>query len=122
MTEPEPHRFHGMLPRRTVTALAVAAATIGTGLAAAAPAAAGGIIVVASPSHDNSCFNTDAAQSRDATRNGSAAAAGLLAALPIETPLNHCDGADLPGSRGPINVEDVNQNNAAGEGSADAQY
>ncbi|WP_189762375.1 hypothetical protein [Streptomyces xanthochromogenes] len=110
-----------MTTRRTATALAVAAAAIGAGLAAASPAVAGGVIVVASPSHDNSCFNTDAAQSRDATRNGSGTAAGLLAALPIETPLNHCGGADLPGSHGPSNVEDVNQNNAAGVDNTDAQ-
>ncbi len=46
-----------MTTRMAVTALGITAAAIGAGLTTAAPAFAGGIIVVASPSYDNSCAN-----------------------------------------------------------------
>ncbi len=90
------HRSQNMATRRTVTALAVAAAAIATGFASAAPAAAGGIIVIASPSHDNTCANQGHATQRGATTSGSGSTGGILAALPVSGPLNHCGGADLP--------------------------
>ncbi|GGY65815.1 hypothetical protein GCM10010326_70530 [Streptomyces xanthochromogenes] len=77
--------------------LVLASAAFGVGLAAATPAAAGGIIVVASPSHDNACTNLGTtAQSGGETRNGSGTVGGLLAAVPVGMPLNNCGGADLP--------------------------
>ncbi len=84
-----------MTTRRTGTALAVTAAAIGSGLASATPAAAGGIIVIGSPSFMNSCTNHGHATQRGATTNGNGAAGGLLATLPVSGPLNDCGGADL---------------------------
>ncbi|MFC7818664.1 hypothetical protein ACFUTR_28995 [Streptomyces sp. NPDC057367] len=86
-----------MTIRKTFTALAVTAAAIGSGLATAAPATAGGIIVVGSPSFHNGCANHGTrSQSGGQTTDGSGAAQGLLAQVPIDNALNHCGGADLP--------------------------
>ncbi|MEU8955502.1 hypothetical protein AB0C93_14475 [Streptomyces sp. NPDC048518] len=95
---------------KSLTTAAVTVATLGTLFVAAGPAAAGGIIVVASPTHDNSCANHKThTQPRGNTSAGSGPVNGLLAQLPLTTALNHCGGADLP-------FEDVDQNNAAGVG------
>ncbi|KWT59220.1 hypothetical protein ADL21_24895 [Streptomyces albus subsp. albus] len=75
------------------------AAVIGTGLATASPAAAGGIIVIASPSFTNACANHGAhAKPRGHSSNGSGSAQGLLAQVPIVDAVNHCGGADVPPS------------------------
>ncbi|MER7349085.1 hypothetical protein ABT390_27165 [Streptomyces aurantiacus] len=77
--------------------LAITAAGIGTGLMAASPAAAGGIIVIGSPSFNNGCANHQThTQPRGTTSEGSGPAQGLLAQVPVTDPLNHCGGADLP--------------------------
>lgn len=105
---------------RKSTALVVAAAAIGTGFAGASPAAAGGIIVVASPSYDNACANHNTRTQPDGNTSGeSGSGTGLLTQLPLSTALNHCGGADLPHAS---NVEDVNQNNAAGAENTDSPY
>ncbi|MYT28513.1 MULTISPECIES: hypothetical protein [unclassified Streptomyces] len=89
-----------MTTRRTLTAVGLTAATLGAGLAAAAPASAGGIGVILSPSFDNSCANQHAAANANAdTVHGRGTAGGLSAAIPADTPLNHCGGAELPLSR-----------------------
>ncbi|MFF9480034.1 hypothetical protein [Streptomyces sp. NPDC014733] len=87
-----------MTTRRTLaTALGLAAAALGAGLAGAAPASAGGIIAIASPSFANSCASHGTtAHHTGSAEHGSGIASGLLAALPAGTPLNHCGGADLP--------------------------
>ncbi|MFD5604438.1 hypothetical protein ACFWI5_15630 [Streptomyces sp. NPDC127064] len=96
MTNRADHRFHDMTPRRTVTALALTAAGLGAGIAAATPAAAGGIIVIDSPAFNNSCANhgTHHPQAQGLTSNGSGPAQGLLAQVPTASPLNQCGGAD----------------------------
>ncbi|MGW5820318.1 hypothetical protein [Streptomyces noursei] len=86
-----------MTTRRTLaTALGLTTATLGAGLAAAAPASAGGIAVIASPSFDNSCANSQSTDASGPTRHGAGTASGLRTQLPADTPLNHCGGADLP--------------------------
>lgn len=91
-------RYPGMTTHRTLaTALGLTTAALGAGLATAAPASAGGVIVVASPSFDNSCANHGTAkQSAGRTTHGSGTVGGNLAALPAATPLNQCGGADIP--------------------------
>ncbi|MFJ5678206.1 hypothetical protein [Streptomyces sp. NPDC093097] len=79
-----------MTTRRTLTAL-------GAGLANAGPASAGGVIAVLSPSMDNTCAELGKAMRHTAgTTHGSGTADGLLTALLIDSPLNHCGGADIP--------------------------
>ncbi|GAA2670764.1 hypothetical protein [Streptomyces lunalinharesii] len=96
-----------MTTRRTLTALGVTAAVLGAGLATAAPASAGGILVFLSPSMDNSCTNHGTAtQSKGKTKHASGTAGGLLAELPVASPLNHCGGADLPDQLGSSTAEE----------------
>ncbi|MEU7190662.1 hypothetical protein [Streptomyces sp. NPDC045369] len=88
-----------MIRHRTVTTLAVTAAAAGLSLAGAAPASAGGVIVLGSPSHDNTCRNGAGTAVRGAATHGNGSAAGLLGQIPFGSPLNHCGGADLPGNK-----------------------
>ncbi|MFF7725656.1 chaplin family protein [Streptomyces sp. NPDC008001] len=64
----------------------------------ASPAAAGGIVVIGSPSSDDTCANQRTG-ARGATTSSPAHASGDVLQLPATTPLNHCGGADLPGFR-----------------------
>ncbi|MER6302047.1 hypothetical protein ABT247_21150 [Kitasatospora sp. NPDC001539] len=84
-------------PYRMATGLVLTSAALCAGFATAAPAAAGGIIVIASPSHDNSCLNSyTRTQPYGRTTGTSGSAQGLQAQVPLLGPLNHCGGADLP--------------------------
>lgn len=99
--------------RTLATVLGLTTAALGTGLASAAPASAGGIIVFASPSFDNSCTNTGtAAQSAGDTTHSSGTANGPLAAIPAETPLNHCGGADLPSAQSLLRLDRLSNSEA----------
>ncbi|MFH8408455.1 hypothetical protein ACH4FX_27175 [Streptomyces sp. NPDC018019] len=88
-----------MTVRRIVTALAVAAAAIGITFATETPAAAGGIIVIGSPSHNNTCKNGPSIAAHGSATDGTGGAAGLLGQIPFGSPLNHCGSADLPGNK-----------------------
>ncbi|CAM5518367.1 hypothetical protein SRIMM317S_06997 [Streptomyces rimosus subsp. rimosus] len=97
------------------------AAALGAGLASAAPAAAGGIIVIGSPSHDNTCANHGTVtQPMGSTSNGNGAAGGLLGQIPIGSALNHCGGADLPGTQNGSN-NNSDAENINGKGNQGAQ-
>ncbi|KAA6223072.1 hypothetical protein CP973_15105 [Streptomyces albofaciens JCM 4342] len=88
-----------MIARKIVTPLAVAATAVGTTFATGAPAAAGGIIVIGSPSHNNTCMNGPSTAAHGAATHGTGSAAGLLGQIPFGSPLNHCGSADLPGNK-----------------------
>ncbi|MFH8348972.1 hypothetical protein [Streptomyces sp. NPDC018045] len=75
-------------------AAAVAAAFVG-----AAPASAGGLIVIGSPSHNNTCMNGPRMDARGDAGDGTGSVAGLLGQIPFGSPLNHCGSADLPGNK-----------------------
>lgn len=62
---------------------------------AAAPAAAGGLLPIASPAFGTSCANHGGPHASGATTHGTGTANGNLAGLPISDPVNHCGGADL---------------------------
>ncbi|GGS80386.1 hypothetical protein [Streptomyces badius] len=82
---------------RTATALAVAAAAIGTGFAAAEPAAAGGIGDFLSPAFGTGCENHRiGAHATGATTSGSGTASSNTGRLPLLSALNRCGGADAP--------------------------
>ncbi|MFJ6993865.1 hypothetical protein [Streptomyces sp. NPDC003090] len=87
-----------MINRRTAaTATALTAAVLGTALATAAPAAAGGIGDFLSPAFGTSCANHHTgARATGATTSGTGAANGNLAGLPLGSALNQCGGADAP--------------------------
>jgi hypothetical protein len=85
-----------MNARKAVTALVAWAAALGAGIATAAPAAAGGIIVIGSPSYNNFCANGHSSGPAGATRQVMGSVSGLLGQLPVSGPLNQCGGADLP--------------------------
>ncbi|MFH8407187.1 hypothetical protein ACH4FX_20685 [Streptomyces sp. NPDC018019] len=72
----------------------VAGMAVGAGIAAAAPAAAGGVGSVLSPAFGTTCANRDGTQARGSTTHSSGAGGGTLAALPIGSPFTQCDGAD----------------------------
>ncbi|MEV5318255.1 hypothetical protein AB0K92_11460 [Streptomyces sp. NPDC052687] len=89
-----------MINRRTTataTATALTAASLGTALAGAAPASAGGIGDFLSPAFGTSCANHHTgAHARGATTHGTGTADGNLAGLPVGSALNQCGGADAP--------------------------
>ncbi|GCD39326.1 hypothetical protein OEIGOIKO_07156 [Streptomyces chrestomyceticus JCM 4735] len=109
MTYDADRRSQAMASHRTVTSrtvaslatttLAVTAAAAAVSLVGAAPASAGGLIVIGSPSHDNTCRNGVGTVARGAATHGTGNAAGLLGQIPFGSPLNHCGGADLPGNK-----------------------
>ncbi|MEV5597733.1 hypothetical protein [Streptomyces sp. NPDC052496] len=76
-----------------------AAAAAAVALGGAEPASAGGIIVIGSPSHDNTCLNGRFSAARGAATHTTGNAAGLLGQVPFRSPLNHCGDADLPGNK-----------------------
>ncbi|MFH8350553.1 hypothetical protein [Streptomyces sp. NPDC018045] len=84
-----------MINRRI--AMAVSATALGTALAPAAPAAAGGIGDVLSPAFGTSCANLHTgARANGTTTHGTGAANGNPAGLPVGSALNQCGGADDP--------------------------
>ncbi|MEV5379369.1 hypothetical protein AB0L26_25865 [Streptomyces nondiastaticus] len=66
---------------------------------------AGGIVVVGSPSTDNSCSN-QASASRGAGHTSPATAGGNVLGIPASAPLNQCGGADLPLKRRAVQEDD----------------
>ncbi|WP_411105224.1 hypothetical protein [Streptomyces sp. cmx-4-9] len=83
-----------LMSRRPVATAVLAAAGIAF---TATPALAGGIVVVGSPSHDNSCAHQrTGTRPQGATTAGPGIANALLGQLPATAALNHCGGADLP--------------------------
>lgn len=88
-----------MTTRRTLaTALGLTTATLGAGLAAAAPASAGGIAVIASPSFDNSCANSQSTDASGPTRHGAGTASGLRTQHPPTHPSTTAAGRTCPAS------------------------
>ncbi|AWT46803.1 MULTISPECIES: hypothetical protein [Streptomyces] len=86
-----------MIHRCTVaTATALTVAALGTALATADPASAGGILPIASPAFGTMCANHHTgAHATGATRSGTGTVGGNLAGLPLGSALNQCGGADL---------------------------
>lgn len=83
--------------KRICTASCLTALTLGL---AAAPAAAGGILPIASPSFGTSCGNHGASHASGTTTHGTGAVNGNFAGLPIGDPFSHCGGAELGGLGG----------------------
>lgn len=82
--------------RKTATGLSLTAAALGAGIAGAAPASAGGIGDFLSPAFGVTCANLhNGARAQGATTQGTGAANGNLAELPLGSALNQCGGADL---------------------------
>lgn len=92
-------RSRVMATQRTCATFAVMAAVSAASLGGAGPASAGGIIVIGSPSHDNTCLNGRFTRARGAATHATGNAAGLLGQASLRSPLNHCGGADLPGNK-----------------------
>ncbi|WP_126882892.1 hypothetical protein [Streptomyces sp. WAC05374] len=81
---------------RRKTAVFTTAAALGTVVAAAGPASAGGVGDFLSPAFGTSCGNHNTgARIGGTTTHGTGAANGNLAGLPISSALNQCGGADL---------------------------
>ncbi|WP_228978361.1 hypothetical protein [Streptomyces sp. DH12] len=85
--------------KQTYAATCLALLTVGL---TASPAAAGGVLPIASPAFGTSCTNHHGTRADGTTTHGTGAANGNLAGLPAGSPLNHCGGADLLGSSGPL--------------------
>lgn len=85
-----------MTLRSALTALTLGVGTFAAALFAAAPASAGGIVVIASPSHDNSCLNLGSAKAASSLKRAAGTVSNLLGQVPVASPLNHCGGADAP--------------------------
>ena len=84
-----------MTTRRTLAALGITAATLGTVLATAAPASAGGTAVIAGPAFDNTCITlhrTPRAATQLAKQPG---IRSHLLPVPMHAPRRHCGGADV---------------------------
>ncbi|WP_125211639.1 hypothetical protein [Streptomyces griseofuscus] len=75
--------------------MTLSVATVGSGLAMATPASAGGIGDFLSPAFGTSCVNTHSAHAQGETTYGTGAVDGDLAGIPIASPFNQCGGADL---------------------------
>lgn len=85
-----------MTSSRVSAACGLVGIALGIGVATATPAFAGGVGSFLSPSMNNGCANANtAAQSAGNTQRASGAVGGLLAAVPVSTPLNECGGADM---------------------------
>lgn len=81
---------------RTVTAIGLTAAALGTALAAATTATAGGIGDFLSPAFGTLCANHNTgARASGVTTHGTGAANGNLAGLPLGSAVNQCGGADI---------------------------
>ncbi|WP_188306488.1 hypothetical protein [Streptomyces sp. CBMA123] len=101
-----------MTTRRTATALALTAATIGAGLATAAPATAGGVGDFLSPAFGTDCENHHiGAHATGATTSGSGTVSNNSGKLPLLSALNHCGGADMLVSQngGAYSYADISQ-------------
>ncbi|MFI9155444.1 hypothetical protein [Streptomyces sp. NPDC053367] len=79
--------------KRTYATCCFAVLTVGC---TAAPAAAGGLLPIASPAFGTFCANHGSPHAGGATTHGTGAASSNLAGLPISNPTNQCGGADLP--------------------------
>ncbi|MEV4441925.1 chaplin family protein [Streptomyces sp. NPDC049577] len=90
-----------------MSTVVVTAAIVSTGVAAAAPAAAGGIGDFLSPAFGNGCMNQHGTHALGSTTHGTGAGNGNLAGLPIGAPVNQCGGADLPINRENVLLEDI---------------
>lgn len=83
--------------RRTVAAVALAAAALSSGLATATPASAGGVGDFLSPAFGDTCVNEHVgAKAVGATTRSTGTGGGTVAGIPIVSPVNQCGGADLP--------------------------
>ncbi|MFD5272097.1 hypothetical protein [Streptomyces sp. NPDC058335] len=89
-------RSLGMSTRMVISAVFVTAAFVGTGVAAAAPAAAGGVGDFLSPAFATTCMNHHGAEARGSTTHGTGTGNGNLAGIPLGGPASQCGGADLP--------------------------
>ncbi|MFF3431460.1 hypothetical protein [Streptomyces sp. NPDC002602] len=98
----------------------VSAAAVAATLGGASSASATSVIGFGNGAHDNACRNTGGSLAEAATTRVAGIVAGLAAAVPMSGPANQCGNLGL-GSM-VSEVEDVNQNNAAGEGNSDSQY
>ncbi|MFE2267545.1 hypothetical protein [Streptomyces griseosporeus] len=78
---------------RTCATCCFAVLTVGF---TAAPAAAGGLLPIASPAFGTFCANHGSPHASGATTHATGAASSDLAGLPISNPTNQCGGADLP--------------------------
>ncbi|MGZ3097144.1 hypothetical protein [Streptomyces sp. H72] len=96
MTQAALSRSLIMIKRKTTATLALATAALGSGLATATPASAGGIGDILSPAFGTTCGNHGSTHATGVTTHTTGAANGNLAGLPIGSPLNQCGGADLP--------------------------
>jgi hypothetical protein len=74
---------------------AVTTAIVGVGVAAASPAAAGGVGDFLSPAFGTTCVNRHGTQAHGSTTHGTGIGNANLAGLPIGSPANQCGGADL---------------------------
>ncbi|MER7623812.1 hypothetical protein [Streptomyces sp. NPDC126503] len=84
-------------------AAALALTALGTPLATAGPAAAGGIGNFLSPAFGTSCANLHTGAHADGvTAHGTGTVGGNLAGLPISDPFSHCGGAELGAAGGVI--------------------
>ncbi|MFE9414007.1 chaplin family protein [Streptomyces sp. NPDC006704] len=89
-----------MKTHKTWALLGIAVTAVGSGLASAAPASAGGIGDFLSPAFGTSCGNlNNGALAAGNTHHSTGTAGGNLARLPLSGPLNQCGGADLPAPR-----------------------
>ncbi|MEV7676449.1 hypothetical protein [Streptomyces sp. NPDC088752] len=85
-----------MTYRHTLTTLALTATALTGTVAAAAPAAAGGIGDFLSPAFGTDCANHNTGARADgATTAGTGTANSNVLGLPLGSPLNQCGGADL---------------------------
>jgi hypothetical protein len=85
-----------MIKRTAARVTALATVALGSTVAAAAPAFAGGIGDFLSPAFGTSCANlNNGARAEGATAHGIGAAGGNLAGLPVGSPFNQCGGADM---------------------------
>ncbi|MVO90212.1 DUF320 domain-containing protein [Streptomyces sp. p1417] len=90
-----------MTPRKTVTRVAlVAATTAGMALTVASPASAGGVGDFLSPAFGTDCANHHGSHAAGTTTRGSGMADSNFAGLPVGSPVNQCGGADLPVQNG----------------------
>ncbi|KWT56756.1 hypothetical protein ADL21_37920 [Streptomyces albus subsp. albus] len=89
-------RYLIMVMRQTLAVLGLTAATVGSGMVTAAPAAAGEIPVFLSPAYTNNCANHGHARTAGGPLQSAGTVNGLLAAVPVSSPTNQCGGADGP--------------------------
>lgn len=84
-----------MSTRKIMGTIGVTAAIVGTGIATAAPAAAGGVGDFLSPAFGTACTNHHGTRAHGSTTHGTGTGNGNLAGLSLGTPANQCGGADF---------------------------